>query len=158
MTVTATVSPSFTPQASPSQTPSPAQTLSLTPSAQQSPSASATETTVTSAATATPEDAAGQTPGQVQDLIPALNPQSGPELQLAFYLSGRAEGLSLAIYTKAYQCIRREDFKGPWGKGWHRLGVPAVGLPNGLVYVQLQASNRDLAAGKARTCKLYRLN
>jgi hypothetical protein len=103
---------------------------------------------MTGTATATPTrtstgaagpDAGGDGQGEVEQSMPAMNPQAGPHFIFAVRLNGSSRSLKLRVYTKAMTAIFEGELHGNWKEGWNQIGLHMPGISNGAYYVHIRA-------------------
>ena len=150
-TATATETATASPTASATQagaTASPTDTASPTPSASPTSTAGSTATaTRTETPTDTPAPGpASSGPGGLMAAIPVPNPCRGPDLRIAFRLSGWAPGLSLRVYTPAMVLAGLRRFSPPAGfhAGWNQAAAPDLALPDGTYFCVASAGGASV--------------
>jgi hypothetical protein len=84
--------------------------------------------------------------GRVISSLSALNPQSGPDFQIAVELSGPSAAITLRIYSRGMTAIKEAEILGFWHAGWNRVTLSVPGLANGLYFVVVRAAG-DAAYG-----------
>ena len=157
LTPSPTVSPSFT--SSPTlagtctATPTISQTFTQSPTFSISPTLTLSPT-FTATVTATPNAAASNGPLGVDSAVALPDPDP---VWLKVKLSGPADRVRLRIFSQAYVLVGTYE-SGPLPGGWDQLplAAAAVGLPNGLYFVMVDAFRGSEKSPKPARALFYR--
>jgi hypothetical protein len=153
-TLSASPSSSSTRTATPTSTASATATgtASISPSSTASPTATAT---AISTFTASPTASASASSGfSIERVVPVPNPQHGKGLSLLVLVRGKADSLTVRLYSQALNEVA--SFKAPGGSGWVAVATSLASLPSGTFFVIVTGQGHGQTS-KAKAVTMLRL-